>query len=184
MTSSDPQPKNQSILLAKIGAAQGIKGEVRVKPYGDPDMLDQYGKLHDANGNTYKITRMRAHKTMLVVKFMNINTRNEAEELNGIELFVARDKLPEIEEEDEFYVQDLIGMTILNDAGEQIGTVVAVPNFGAGDMLEIAPVTGSGGASTTWLLPFTREAVPEIDFVNSEITIVPPVEVSERDEDE
>lgn len=184
MTSSDPLPKNQSILLAKIGAPQGIKGEVRVKPFGDPDMLDQYGKLHDANGNTYKITRMRAQKTMLVVKFMNVNTRNEAEELNGVELFVARNKLPEIDDEDEFYVQDLIGITVLNDAGEQIGMVVAVPNFGAGDMLEIASAGQGEKSSSTWFLPFTRDAVPEINFEKSEIMINPPIEVSERDESE
>ncbi len=185
LTSSDPELKKQAILLAKIGAPHGIKGEVRVKPFGDPAMLNQYGKLHDTKGNTYKITRMRSQKTMLVVKFEGINTREQSEALNGVELFVAREKLPEIEDDDEFYVQDLIGLDVLSVAGEHMGAVVAAPNFGAGDMLEIASMKEGGGlSSTTWYLPFTREAVPEIDFAKSAITINPPVEVSERDESE
>ena len=185
MNSSDPSSKNQDILLARIGAPHGIKGEVRVKPFGEPDMLDQYGKLHDADGNAYKITRMRTQKTMLVVKFKGINTREQSEALNGVELFVARDRLPDIEEDNEFYVQDLIGMNVLNEAGEHIGSVVAVPNFGAGDMLEIASTKLEGGpSSASWFLPFTLEAVPEINFEKSTLVINPPIEVSERDEDE
>ena len=73
------------ILLAIIGAAQGIKGEVRVKPLGDADMLDQYGKLETADGQKLKITRMRMQKNMAVVKFEGVNSRSEAEALNGFE---------------------------------------------------------------------------------------------------
>lgn len=167
------------ILLAQIGAPHGIKGEVRVKPFGEPDMLDQYGKLETKEGKKFKIKRMRPQKNMMVVKFEGVNTREEAEALNRVELFIDRTKLPELEEEDEFYIEDLIGMDVLDESGVQLGTVLAVPNFGAGDMIEVKPTN----SSSTYYLPFTKEVVPEIDFENASLTVVPPAEVSERDDD-
>lgn len=167
------------ILLAQIGAPHGIKGEVRVKPFGEPEMLDQYGKLETKDGKKFKIKRMRPQKNMMVVKFEGVNTREEAEALNRVELYIDRAKLPELEEEDEFYIEDLIGMDVLNTSGEQLGTVLAVPNFGAGDMIEVKPTN----SSSTYFLPFTKKVVPEIDFENGNLTAVPPTEVSERDED-
>jgi len=131
------------ILLAQIGAPHGIKGEVRVKPFGEPDMLDQYGKLETKEGKKFKIKRMRPQKNMMVVKFEGVNTREEAEALNRVELFIDRTKLPELEEEDEFYIEDLIGMDVLDESGVQLGTVLAVPNFGAGDMIEVKPTNSS-----------------------------------------
>jgi len=167
------------ILLAQIGAPHGIKGEVRVKPFGEPNMLDQYGKLETKDGKKFKIKRMRPQKNMMVVKFEGVNTREEAEALNRVELFIDRTKLPELEEEDEFYIEDLIGMDVLDESGVQLGTVLAVPNFGAGDMIEVKPTN----SSSTYYLPFTKEVVPEIDFENASLTVVPPLEVSERDDD-
>lgn len=164
------------ILLAQIGAAHGIKGEVRVKPFGDPDMLDQYGKLETPDGRKLKITRMRLQKNMAVVKFEGVNSREEAEALKNTELYVDRAKLPE-PEEDEYYITDLIGMKVLNESGEDIGTIKDVPNFGADDMIEITP----NGGGATYYLPFTLEVVPEIDFKASSLTVIPPAEVSERD---
>ena len=160
------------ILLAQIGAAHGIKGEVRVKPFGDAEMLDQYGRLETADGRKLKIKRMRPQKNMLVVKFEGVNSREEAEALNGVELFVDRAKLPETDE-DEFYVSDLIGMTAVDENGNEIGKIGDVPNFGAGDMLEIDP-TGGGGS---YYLPFTEEVVPEIDFDAGRLLVLPPAEV-------
>ena len=164
------------ILLAQIGAPHGIKGEVRVKPFGDPDMLDQYGRLETKDGRKLKIKRMRPQKNMLVVKFEGVNTREEAEALNRIELFIDRAKLPD-PDDDEFYVSDLIGMTVMIE-GAEAGRVKDVPNFGAGDMIEVEP--SSGGA--TYYLPFTEAVVPEINFEAGELIVVPPIEVSERDE--
>ncbi len=167
------------ILLAQIGAPHGIKGEVRVKPFGEPEMLNQYGKLETKDGQKFKIKRMRPQKNMMVVKFEGVNTREEAEALNRVELFVDRAKLPELEEDDEFYVEDLIGMDVLNEAGEHIGTVLTVPNFGAGDMIEIKPTN----SSSTYFLPFTKQVVPQINFEKGSLTVIPPSEVSEHDED-
>ncbi|MGI9351467.1 MAG: ribosome maturation factor RimM [Rhizobiaceae bacterium] len=167
----------QKILLARIGAARGIKGEVRVKPFGEADLLDQYGKLETGDGRKLRITRMRAQKSILIVKFEGVNSRNEAEALKDTDLFVDRAKLPE-PDEDEFYVSDLIGMQAINEGGEVFGTVKDVPNFGAGDMLEIEPQ----GSGTTYYLPFTEAVVPKIDCENHTLVVVPPLEVSERDE--
>lgn len=168
----------QKILLAQIGAPHGIKGEVRVKPFGDPDMLDQYGKLETADGRKFKIKRMRLQKNMAVVKFEGVNTRDEAEALNRVELYVDRAKLPE-PDEDEFYVSDLIGMEVVIN-GNVSGTIKDVPNFGADDVIEIEPA----GGGATYYLPFTEAVVPEIDFEARRVTVVPPEEVSERDEQE
>ena len=168
----------QKILLAKIGSPHGIKGDVRVKPFGDPDMLDQYGKLETFDGRTFKIKRMRFQKGMAIVKFEGVNSRDEAEALNGIELFVDRSKLPE-PDTDEFYISDLVGMKVLVD-GTYVGSVKDVPNFGADDMIEVSPV----GGGLSYFLPFTRAVIPTIDFGNGTITAVPPVEVNDREEDD
>jgi len=161
------------VLLAQIGAPQGLKGEVRVKPFGEPQMLNQYGKLETGQGRKLKITRMRDHKgTMLVVKFEGVNTREEADALNGTELFIERAKLP-TPEEDEFYVSDLIGMEVVNDDCVPLGQIRDVPNFGAGDMLEIEPVTGR----QSYLVPFTKHTAPKIDFEKRMLTLIPPAEV-------
>lgn len=167
------------ILLAQIGAPHGIKGEVRVKPFGEPEMLNQYGKLETKDGQKFKIKRMRPQKTVMVVKFEGVNTREEAEALNRVELYIDRTKLPNLGEDDEFYVEDLIGMDVVDEEAKPLGTVLTVPNFGAGDMLEIKPTN----SSSTYFLPFTKEVVPKIDFENGSLTVVPPLEVSERDDD-
>ena len=173
------------ILLAKIGAPHGIKGEVRVTPFGDAYMLDQYGKLQTADDRKLKIKRMRPQKNVLVVKFEGVNTREEAEALSGVELFIERSKLPEIEEEDEFYLSDLIGMKAVHQNGDVIGKIKDVPNFGADDMLEIQPAKTDGSfGGQTYFLPFTKEVVPTIDLANGFVTVMPPAEVSERDEEE
>ena len=109
---------SDDILMAKVGAPHGIKGEVRVKAFGNPEMLDQYGELRDSSGRKFRIKRMRVQKNVLVVKFEGINTRSEAEALNGTELFVSRDSLPELPDEDEFYITDLAGLAVRNPDGD------------------------------------------------------------------
>jgi len=172
------------VLLAQIGAAHGIKGEVRVKAFGDPEALGDYGSLRAEDGRKFKIVRMRPSKAVLVVKFKGVNSRDEAEALNGVELFVDRSALPEDIEDDEFYITDLIGCDVLNESGEQVGAVMNVADFGAGDLLEISPLLPQGGlGGELWYLPFTRENVPDVDLVKHAVTIRKPEEVSERDPD-
>jgi 16S rRNA processing protein RimM len=165
---SDPE----LVMLATIGAPHGVRGEVRVKAFtADPAALGAYRPLATADGRTFEVERLRPTGNMLVVKFAGIDDRDAAEAVNGVELFVERSALPPAEPE-EFYHADLIGLDAVSPAGERLGTVVAVQNFGAGDILEIAPERGA-----TLLVPFTKSAVPEIDLAAGRLVVVPPAEI-------
>lgn len=145
------------VKMAIIGAAHGIKGEVRVKSFtGDPLALSEYGPLQDAKGRKFEIADIRPQGEVVVVRLKGISDRNAAEALNGVELFVGRSKLPP-EDEGEFYHDDLVGLSVRDETGAAIGKVTAVQNFGGGDVLELT-VDGRKGI----LIPFTHAAVPEI----------------------
>ena len=164
--------------MASIGGPHGTKGEVRVKAFGDDPMsLDQYGSLYAQDGRKFKIMRMRPSKAVLIVKFKGINYRDEAQALNGIELYIDRSMLPDDTEEDEFYVSDLVDCQVQNLQGQRLGKVLAVVNFGAGDLIEIQQTN----SDQTVMLEFTHQNVPEVDLDSKVITIDPPAEVSERD---
>jgi 16S rRNA processing protein RimM len=166
------------VLMASIGGPHGTKGEVRVKAFGDDPMtLDQYGSLYAKDGRKFKVMRMRPSKTVLIVKFKGVNFRDEAQALNGIELYVDRSMLPDDMDEDEFYVTDLVDCQAVDTDGEPIGKVLAVVNFGAGDLIEIQQT----GSDQTLMLEFSRQNVPEVDLVEKVITVQLPEEVSERD---
>ncbi len=155
------------ILMATIGAAHGIRGEVHVKTFtGDPLALGDYGPLHARDGRTFVILDLRPQKEVLVVRLEGVADRNAAEALNGTELFVDRSVLPDDLEEDEFYHADLIGLAVVDESGTKVGTVKALHDFGGGDIIEIAT---SGGR--TELIPFTRAAVPAIDVAGATVTI-------------
>lgn len=163
------------ILIAQIGAAHGIKGDVRVKCFGDdPSALERYSPLHGEDGRRFDIAQSRPAKgAMLVVRFKGVGDRNAAESLNGIRLYIDRNQLPD-PEDDEFYLADLIGCIVRDTDSETIGRVVAVPNFGAGDLLEIA--LDAGGST---LFPFERSFVPEVDTAAGFVVVAPIVEDTE-----
>ncbi|MBX8801445.1 ribosome maturation factor RimM [Ochrobactrum sp. MR28] len=159
------------VQLAVIGAAHGIKGEVRVKTYtGDPLDLGSYGLLYDTSGKSYEILSIRPSKTVVVVRFAGVDDRNAAEALNGKELYVDHAQLPQDLDEDEFYYTDLIGLAVRDSAGVSYGKVSAVFNFGGGDVLEIKE---SGKKPV--LIPFTLVSVPEILMEEGAILIDPLV---------
>ncbi|WP_269584897.1 ribosome maturation factor RimM [Roseibium sp. Sym1] len=151
---------DQKVLMARIGAAHGIRGEVRVKPFGDdPLSFADYGILTTKDGKrSFEVEKARVQKTVVVTRFKGITDRNQAEELNGTELYVSRDQLPE-PDEDEFYYSDLNGLDVIDQGGDTLGKIVAVQDFGAGDLLEIRPKRGR-----TFYIPFTKEFVPEISL--------------------
>ncbi len=181
------EPKNLGdnlVLMGRIGAAHGIKGSVRVKSFtADILNLGKYGTLQDSEGNIYTIKNIRPQKTMTIVRFNEITNREQAEKLNGVELFIEREKLPSDLNEEEFYIFDMVGMDVFNEKSELIGTIVDVVNFGAGDLIEISPLMKQGGFSDkTYYLAFTKINVPTIDFEKYFIKINPPIEVSENDD--
>ncbi len=167
-------PKDR-ILVGQFGAAHGVKGELRLKSYTqDPAAIGTYGRLSDASGaRSFEIEALRVLKgALFVVRIKGITTREAAEKLTNVALFLPREVLPAAEE-DEYYHADLIGLTAETETGEEIGEIVQILNFGGGDILEIAPKSGG----ETLLLPFTKEAVPIIDLAHGHVIIVPPVEI-------
>jgi 16S rRNA processing protein RimM len=167
-------PAERHVLVGRIGAAHGLKGETRLISFmQDPRAIGAYGPLADAKGGRFEIVALRPLKgDMFVARFAGVATRDAAEALNGRELYLARAALPATADE-EFYQADLIGLAARNTAGENVGRIIRVLNFGGGDILEIAPA----GGGETLLLPFTKEAVPMVDLAGGEIVVVPPVEI-------
>ncbi|MCC6982458.1 MAG: ribosome maturation factor RimM [Bauldia sp.] len=162
------------VIVARIGAAHGIRGEVRVKTFTeDPLSVGDYGALHAHDGRSFEIETLRpaggADASMLVVTLSGVRDRNAAEALNGVELSIDRALLPATAE-DEFYAADLVGLRAETPEGEPVGKVRAVVNYGAGDIVEILPASG-----TTILVPFSKAAVPEVDLTAGRIVVIPPV---------
>jgi 16S rRNA processing protein RimM len=162
--------RTDRVLLGEIGAAQGLKGEVRLRSYtAEPEAIAQYGALEDEQGRLIEIERVRVTPKALIARIKGVTTREGAEALLGTKLFIERARLPE-RAGDEWYHTDLIGLAAIDQEGVEIGKVVAVQNFGAGDLIEIQPA--NGGA--TVLIPFTRDTVPEVDVEGGRLTLDPP----------
>jgi 16S rRNA processing protein RimM len=181
--STGPSTPGTLVLMGTIGGAQGLRGEVRVKSYTeDPMAIGQYGTLYDVDGNPFEVLDARAHKNMAVMRFRGINDRTAAEKLNGKDLYVDRDTLDDEDlDEDEFFYADLEGLDALDADGNNWGTITAIFDFGAGDILEL---TRKGSRSQ--LIPFTEAAVLEIDFEGGSILIDPVAAglISEDDPDD
>ena len=168
------------VLVGQVGGAFGVRGEVRITAFtADPLSLMNYQPLLKADGSVaLTLTSARPDKAGVVARVKEIATKEEADALRGQKLFVPRDRLPE-PEEDEFYLTDLVGLEARDGDEAVIGKVKSVQNFGASDMLEIAPRDGG----PTWYLPFTREAVPDVRIGEGWLRALKPTEVDERDED-
>lgn len=166
-------PAAQKICVAKIGAAHGVRGEVRLWPFTeDPMSVIDYGPLSTRDGaRRFEVVRARIAKDHLVAVIKGVTNRDEAERLNGIELYVARDALPATDE-GEYYHADLIGLAAIDPRGASIGTVTAIHNFGAGDIIEIAPKSGP-----SLLLPFTDAVVPTVDLAAGHVVVELPNEI-------
>ncbi|MGI9483859.1 MAG: ribosome maturation factor RimM [Hyphomicrobiales bacterium] len=159
------------LCLGAIAGAHGVRGEVRIKTFTEtPEAISAYGGLQDEAGTReFIISRVRSAKGGVVASIKGISDRDGAEGLKGTRLYVPRERLPK-PDEDEFYHADLIGMEAKTSDGATSGTVKAIHNFGAGDVLEI---TGE----QTIFIPFTRAAVPEIDLDARLIRVIPPEEI-------
>jgi 16S rRNA processing protein RimM len=161
------------ILVGRVAGAFGVKGEVRITSYtAEPEaLLDYKSTLREDGSPGLTLTSGRPAKGGLVVRAAEVETREQAEALRGLRLYIRREALPE-PDEDEFYVTDLIGLSVETPAGEPLGRIKSVQDFGAGDLLEIAPPEGP-----TWYLPFTKDAVPEVRLADGKVVAVKPEEV-------
>jgi len=166
------------ICIARIGAAHGVRGAVKLWTFTeDPFAVQQYGPLLTKDGaRSFEVATAREANGHLVATLKGIATREDAERLNGLELYIAREKLPATDE-DEYYHADLIGLAAVTHADEPLGRVIAIHNFGAGDIIEIAPPQGA-----TMLLPFSNAVVPLVDIANGRVVIELPAEIDGGDE--
>jgi 16S rRNA processing protein RimM len=159
--------------MGVVGAPHGVRGAIRIKSFtDDPRAVAQYGALEDESGErrfTLHITGTANGEGMVIARLSGVADRDAAEALRGLRLYAPRAALP-APAKDEFYHADLIGLRAMTREGEDLGRIVALRNFGAGDILEIAPKAGG----ETVLLPFTKAVAPEIDIAGGRIVIAPP----------
>jgi 16S rRNA processing protein RimM len=167
---------DRRILLGQITAAHGIRGDVIVRTYtGEPASISSYGPLTDKDGaKPLTLTVIRVSDKGIVARITGVTDRNAAEALKGRELYVARSKLPKAEEA-EYYHADLVGLAAITEEGQPFGRVIAVQNFGAGDLLEIRLADGSDAE----FIPFTNACVPSVDIAAGQLTVVPPIVTGE-----
>jgi 16S rRNA processing protein RimM len=169
---------NDLVLLGIVGAPHGVRGEVRIKAFtADPLAIAEYGPLLDEQGRSFEIADIRPAKEVVVARLKGVTSREAAELLNGVKLHVTRDKLPAVEDEDEFLQADLVGCSVVGPDGAVLGSVSAVVNYGAGDLLDIATPDGR-----SVLMPFTRAFAPVIDIAAQRIEAVPPEGLFEADD--
>lgn len=156
------------VCVGMITKAHGIKGHVCVHSYCDnPSDIFDYNPVTDAAGHhCYDLKPIGVVRDMLIASVNNIADRNEAETLAKTELYIDRSQLEAVDEYDEFYVSDLIGMTVLSEQHAALGQVVHVDNFGAGDILEC-----KAEGSASFMIPFTDDAVVSVDLEAKSIVI-------------
>ncbi len=162
------------IAVGRVAGAFGVRGEVRISTFTEePLALARFRELKRQDGSPgLTILSAREAKGGVIARCPGIETKEQADALRGLRLYIPRDALPE-PDEDEFYLADLIGLSVVDPAGEAIGKVKSVQDFGAGDILEILPEEGG----PTWYLPFTRDAVPDVRIADGLIVAVRPTEV-------
>jgi 16S rRNA processing protein RimM len=161
------QQDHQRVCIARIGAAHGVRGEVKLWPFTeDPMAVTRYGELSAEDGRSFEIVAVRSGKGFLVVRLKGIRDRTAAEQLRNVDLYVPRDRLPELADE-EYYHADLIGLQVEDREGKALGTIAAVHNFGAGDLLEIRPA----GSQDSVMVPFTADTVPLVDVARGRIVL-------------
>ena len=168
------------ICVARIGAPHGIRGAVKLWTFTeDPLAVMSYGQLKTKDGaRSFEVATAREAKDHLVATFKGVVSREDAERLNGVELYIPRDRLPETDD-DEYYHADLIGLAAVDAAGSVIGRVIAIHDFGAGTIIEIAPPEGN-----TLMLPFTNAVVPTVDLKAGHVVIEMPGEIDGDSPDE
>jgi 16S rRNA processing protein RimM len=158
------------VLVGVIVGAHGIKGEVKLKSFtSDPSSIGRYGLLQNKTGQSFEITKIKSARDDFIATLKGVVDRNQSEPLRGTELYVPREKLPLLKTS-ETYAHDLMGSDVLHEDGSVLGKLIAMPNYGAGDLLEVE----LAGSTETVLIPFTSHFVPQTDFTSGKITVILP----------
>ena len=159
------------VCLGQIGAPHGVRGEVRLRSFtAEPEAIAAYGPLQTEDGRAIEIKSLRAAKDHFVAALSGVHDRDAAAQLANAKLYVPRERLPQLADPQEFYHSDLIGLAVVDRAGQRLGSVVAIHNFGAGDLLEVRLDT----SNKTELLTFNDENVPSVDIAGGKVVIEPP----------
>jgi 16S rRNA processing protein RimM len=171
--------KSERVCVGAIAGPQGVRGAMRVKAFtAEPGGIAAYGPVTDETGKRRFELRITGHSRGLpVVEIIGVEDRDAAEALKGTRLYVERSALPETEE-NEYYHADLIGLEAEDTEGQPLGTVIAVHEFGAGDIIEIEHEGGR-----TSMVPFTRAAAPVVDIEGGRIVLDPPPGLLDEDDD-
>lgn len=172
--------RQERVCVARIGAAHGVRGEVKLWTFTeDPLALADYNPLETQDGaRKFEIEIVRAAKDHMIARIAGVDSRDAAQALTNLELYVPRNRLPPVEH-DTYYRHDLIGLVAETKTGEPLGAVIAIHNFGAGDVIEIAPANGGDSL----MLPFTDDVVPDIDLAAKRIVVAPPGEFEAREDE-
>jgi len=158
------------ICLGQIGAPHGVRGEVRLRSFtGEPEAIARYGPLETEDGRVLEIRSLRLAKDHFVATLAGVHDRSAAEQLTNVRLYVPRERLP-APEAGEFYHADLIGLVVVDRGGEKLGTVIAIHNFGAGDLIEVR----ADGSGKTDMIPFDENNVPAVELAAGRIVVDPP----------
>jgi 16S rRNA processing protein RimM len=161
------------ICLGQIGAPHGVRGEVRLRSFtANPDAIAGYGPLETEDGHVVKIESLRRAKDHFVARLAGISDREAAERMTNVKLYVLRERLPPPDHADEFYHADLIGLAAVDRGGSNLGIVIAIHNFGAGDLIEIKPASGG----VTKILRFDEATVPVVDLAAGRLVVELPAE--------
>ncbi len=161
---------DQTICVGAIAGAFGVQGEARLKSFtADPRAIEEYAPLTTEDGRSFDLQITREIANGFAARLTGVRTKEEADALKGVRLYAPRDRLPSLPD-DEFYHTDLIGLSVFDTGGVELGKVKAVLNHGATDLLELH----TAGKSGTVLLPFTRACVPTVDLTARRIVADPP----------
>ena len=173
--------KPDRVCLGVIAGAHGVRGLVKIKSFTeDPEDVAAYGPVSDETGRKRLVVKVKGLvKGLVLAELEGIQDRDQAQALHGLQLFVERGALPRLDDAETFYQTDLIGLAAEDSEGRPLGRVVAVPNFGAGDLLEVLDPE-----RVSQFYPFTREVVPEVDLAAGRVVIRPQAEVIARSDDD
>ena len=156
------------VCLGQIGAPHGVRGEVRLRSFtAEPEAIAAYGALQTEDGRAIEIESLRPAKDHFVAVLAGIHDRDAAAQLANAKLYVPRERLPQLADPEEFYHSDLIGLAVVDRDGQRLGSVVAIHNFGAGDLLEVR----LNASNKTELLAFNDENVPSVDIAGGKLVL-------------